>query len=226
MDPAEEAVEATVEGTVVEGAPSAPSAEAISIQQMPSGGEDDDDDDDDGEDGPPRKKRGGHGRRKIEIEYIEDKIRRHITFSKRKAGISKKAYELSRLTGAQVLLLISSERGQIYSFATPKLQPILVNEGSKALIEQCLNAPDPLNQLTAMAPEPTAVQPQMPPQMPTGVATQPQYMAQPQQMPGPPYVMAPGGVAMPDGTVMSGHMVAPPGYVVAPDGSMPAIMPH
>ena len=32
---------------------------------------------------------------------------------------------------AQVLLLISSERGQIYSFATPKLQPILVNENSK-----------------------------------------------------------------------------------------------
>jgi len=90
------------------------------------------------------KKRGGHGRRKIEIEYIDDKIRRHITFSKRKAGISKKAYELSRLTGAQVLLLISSERGQIYSFATPKLQPILVNEASKTLIEQCLNAPDPI----------------------------------------------------------------------------------
>merc|ERR1719253_2362638 len=103
----------------------------------------DDDDNSDDETGPPTKKRGGHGRRKIEIEYIEDKIRRHITFSKRKAGISKKAYELSRLTGAQVLLLISSERGQIYSFATPKLQPILVNESSKALIEQCLNAPDP-----------------------------------------------------------------------------------
>ena len=80
------------------------------------------------EDGPwsllQRSPPGGHGRRKIEIEYIEDKIRRHITFSKRKAGISKKAYELSRLTGAQVLLLISSERGQIYSFATPKLQPV------------------------------------------------------------------------------------------------------
>ena len=45
---------------------------------------------------------------------------------------------------AQVLLLISSERGQIYSFATPKLQPILVNEASKTLIEQCLNAPDPI----------------------------------------------------------------------------------
>merc|ERR1719198_2366719 len=125
-------------------------------------GVEDDDDDDEDEDGPPRKKRGGNGRRKIEIEYIDDKIRRHITFSKRKAGISKKAYELSRLTGAQVLLLISSERGQIYSFATPKLQPILVNENSKQLIEQCLNAPDPM----ALPPAPKQMPPeqQMPPQ--------------------------------------------------------------
>lgn len=30
------------------------------------------------------------GRRKIKIEYITDKSRRHITFSKRKAGIMKK----------------------------------------------------------------------------------------------------------------------------------------
>ena len=64
--------------------------------------EEDFDDEEEDEDAPPRKKRGGHGRRKIEIEYIDDKQRRHITFSKRKAGISKKAYELSRLTGAQV----------------------------------------------------------------------------------------------------------------------------
>lgn len=32
-----------------------------------------------------------NARRKIKIEYIEDKSRRHITFSKRKAGIMKKA---------------------------------------------------------------------------------------------------------------------------------------
>ena len=43
------------------------------------------------------------GRRKINIEFIQDKARRNITFSKRKAGISKKAYELSRLTGAQAI---------------------------------------------------------------------------------------------------------------------------
>jgi pheromone receptor transcription factor len=30
------------------------------------------------------------GRRKIKIEFINDKSRRHITFSKRKAGIMKK----------------------------------------------------------------------------------------------------------------------------------------
>jgi hypothetical protein len=30
------------------------------------------------------------GRRKIQIEFIQDKSRRHITFSKRKAGIMKK----------------------------------------------------------------------------------------------------------------------------------------
>lgn len=31
-----------------------------------------------------------NGRKKIQIKYIEDKSRRHITFSKRKAGIMKK----------------------------------------------------------------------------------------------------------------------------------------
>ena len=42
----------------------------------------DDDDDDD--------EKGGRERRKIEIKFISDKSRRHITFSKRKAGIMKK----------------------------------------------------------------------------------------------------------------------------------------
>lgn len=46
----------------------------------------DDEDEDDGEKKPQRRS----GRRKIKIEYIEDKTRRHITFSKRKAGIMKK----------------------------------------------------------------------------------------------------------------------------------------
>lgn len=42
------------------------------------------DDEDDDDDKP------GRERRKIEIKFIQDKSRRHITFSKRKAGIMKK----------------------------------------------------------------------------------------------------------------------------------------
>jgi len=207
-------------------------------EQMMGGDDDDDDDDDEGV--PAKRKRGGHGRRKIEIEYIDDKIRRHITFSKRKAGISKKAYELSRLTGAQVLLLISSERGQIYSFATPKLQPILVNDGSKTLIEQCLNAPDPMgqpplpmmpvidqsqqqhydpNQLhhymqTGQALPPGMV---MPPVMPQGYAPQPsmqQYATEQQMAAGSLVAMQPDG-SMRQAAQQHGYMLGPDGQYVA-----------
>ena len=50
-------------------------------RQRTSTAADDDDDDDD---------KPGRERRKIEIKFIQDKSRRHITFSKRKAGIMKK----------------------------------------------------------------------------------------------------------------------------------------
>ncbi|KAJ3273461.1 hypothetical protein HDV01_004381 [Terramyces sp. JEL0728] len=98
------------------------------------GGEEEDEDDE-----KPTKKA---GRRKIKIEYIEDKSRRHITFSKRKAGIMKKAYELSTLTGTQVLLLVASETGHVYTFATPKLQPLITKPEGKNMIQTCLNATD------------------------------------------------------------------------------------
>jgi len=92
------------------------------------------------DDQPPKKNR--QGRRKINIEFIEDKSRRQITFSKRKAGIMKKAYELTTLTGTQALLLIASETGHVYTFATPKLQPFVTRQDGKALIQRCLNSPD------------------------------------------------------------------------------------
>ncbi|KAI9286154.1 hypothetical protein BC943DRAFT_276953 [Umbelopsis sp. AD052] len=98
----------------------------------------DEDDSDDGDSKPEKRT----GRRKIKIEFIEDKSRRHITFSKRKAGIMKKAYELSTLTGTQVLLLVVSETGLVYTFTTPKLQPLVTKPEGKNLIQSCLNAPD------------------------------------------------------------------------------------
>jgi len=59
-----------------------------SIQQDPSLLDDDESD-------APKVRRGG--RRKIDIEYIKDKSRRHITFSKRKAGIMKKVICYSKV---------------------------------------------------------------------------------------------------------------------------------
>ncbi|KAM9900882.1 hypothetical protein OXX79_004863, partial [Metschnikowia pulcherrima] len=97
----------------------------------------DDDDDDEPTSGKQQKER-----RKIEIKFIQDKSRRHITFSKRKAGIMKKAYELSVLTGTQVLLLVVSETGLVYTFTTPKLQPLVTKSEGKNLIQACLNAPE------------------------------------------------------------------------------------
>ncbi|KAG9096352.1 transcription factor of the MADS box [Ceratobasidium sp. UAMH 11750] len=105
-------------------------------------GEDGEDDDDE-EEGRGRKgTEKKAGRRKIKIEFIQDKSRRHITFSKRKAGIMKKAYELSTLTGTQVLLLVVSETGLVYTFTTAKLQPLVTQPEGKNLIQACLNAPN------------------------------------------------------------------------------------
>ena len=92
-----------------------------------------------------RKKSGKktRGRVKIKMEFIQNKLRRYTTFSKRKTGIMKKAYELSTLTGTQVMLLVASETGHVYTFATRKLQPMITSESGKALIQTCLNSPDP-----------------------------------------------------------------------------------
>lgn len=79
------------------------------------------------------------GRVKIKMEFIENKIRRYTTFSKRKTGIMKKAYELSTLTGTQVMLLVASETGHVYTFATDKLQPMITSETGKTLIQSCLS---------------------------------------------------------------------------------------
>jgi len=107
------------------------------------------------EDGAPEKSKKG-GRRKINIEFIENKSRRHVTFSKRKTGLIKKAYELSTLTGTQVLLLIASETGNVYTFATPKLQPVITHQEGKQLIQKYLNPPDVAESPSPLPPQPSS----------------------------------------------------------------------
>jgi len=82
----------------------------------------------------------GLGRQKLKIKFIQEKHRRQITFSKRKAGLLKKTYELSTLTGTQALLLVVSETGSVYSFATSKFQPFVALPESLSLIQQCLKS--------------------------------------------------------------------------------------
>jgi hypothetical protein len=48
---------------------------------------------------------------------------------------ASQAYELSVLTGTQVLLLVVSETGLVYTFTTPKLQPLVTKPEGKNLIQ-------------------------------------------------------------------------------------------
>ncbi|RWV84914.1 hypothetical protein GW17_00053337 [Ensete ventricosum] len=67
---------------------------------------------------------GGHcrcdrmGRGRLELKRIENKINRQVTFSKRRSGLLKKAYELSVLCDAEVALIIFSSRGKLFEFGS------------------------------------------------------------------------------------------------------------
>ncbi len=52
------------------------------------------------------------------------------------------AYELSVLTGSEVLVIVGSQTGRVNTFATPKMQPILTEDVSKKMIEACLSSVD------------------------------------------------------------------------------------
>merc|ERR1712137_1509655 len=56
-------------------------------------------------------------------------------------------------TGTQALLLVASETGHVYTFATPKLQPFVTLPEGKNLIQSCLNAPEGAESDPEAAPE-------------------------------------------------------------------------
>ncbi|XP_010483927.1 PREDICTED: MADS-box protein AGL42 [Camelina sativa] len=61
-------------------------------------------------------------RGKIEMKKIENATSRQVTFSKRRNGLLKKAYELSVLCDAQVSLIIFSQRGRLYEFSSSDMK--------------------------------------------------------------------------------------------------------
>ncbi|KAI3947129.1 hypothetical protein MKW92_034662 [Papaver armeniacum] len=58
------------------------------------------------------------GRKKIEIKRIMNENARQIAFSKRKAGVFKKAHEIGTLCGAQVAVIVNSPAGRPFSYIT------------------------------------------------------------------------------------------------------------
>ncbi|CAN1308347.1 MADS-box protein SOC1 [Linum perenne] len=60
-------------------------------------------------------------RGKTQMRRIENATSRQVTFSKRRNGLLKKAFELSVLCDAEVALLVFSPRGKLYEFASASM---------------------------------------------------------------------------------------------------------
>ncbi|CAL5196212.1 unnamed protein product [Lathyrus oleraceus] len=60
-------------------------------------------------------------RGKTQMKRIENATSRQVTFSKRRNGLMKKAFELSILCDAQVALIVFSPRGRLYEFASSSI---------------------------------------------------------------------------------------------------------
>ncbi|OQS54325.1 SRF [Ecytonucleospora hepatopenaei] len=77
-----------------------------------------------------------NGKQKIKLEYITQKTKRSVTFSKRKKGLLKKAYELALLTNAEISIIIANENGHVYTYTTKKFKKMLKNQEN--IIRKCL----------------------------------------------------------------------------------------
>ena len=64
-------------------------------------------------------------RGKTQMKRIENATSRQVTFSKRRNGLLKKAFELSVLCDAEVALVVISPCGKLYEFASARYLPQL-----------------------------------------------------------------------------------------------------
>ncbi|XP_050260232.1 MADS-box protein JOINTLESS-like isoform X18 [Quercus robur] len=64
-------------------------------------------------------------RRKIQIKKIDNTTARQVTFSKRRRGLFKKAFELSTLCDAEIGLMVFSETGKLFEYASSSMQQVI-----------------------------------------------------------------------------------------------------
>ncbi|KAL5702338.1 hypothetical protein ACHQM5_027567 [Ranunculus cassubicifolius] len=61
------------------------------------------------------------GRKKIQIEKIQSLKPRHVTFSKRRAGLFNKAQVQSALCGSETTMVVFSPGGRVFTFGKPEV---------------------------------------------------------------------------------------------------------
>ncbi|XP_071062107.1 myocyte-specific enhancer factor 2D isoform X2 [Pseudochaenichthys georgianus] len=66
------------------------------------------------------------GRKKIQIQRITDERNRQVTFTKRKFGLMKKAYELSVLCDCEIALIIFNHSNKLFQYASTDMDKVLL----------------------------------------------------------------------------------------------------
>ncbi|GAB6027641.1 Ribosome-releasing factor 2, mitochondrial [Chamberlinius hualienensis] len=66
------------------------------------------------------------GRKKIQICRINDERNRQVTFTKRKFGLMKKAYELSVLCNCEIAIIIFNNGNKLFQYASRDMDKILL----------------------------------------------------------------------------------------------------
>ena len=66
------------------------------------------------------------GRKKINIARISDERNRQVTFTKRKFGLMKKAYELSVLCDCEIAVIIFNSHNKLFQYASTDMDKVLL----------------------------------------------------------------------------------------------------
>ncbi|CAH8253532.1 unnamed protein product [Arabidopsis lyrata] len=83
------------------------------------------------------------GRGRVQLKRIENKINRQVTFSKRRAGLLKKAQEISVLCDAEVSLIVFSHKGKLFEYTSEScMEKVLERYERYSYAERQLIAPD------------------------------------------------------------------------------------
>ncbi|PAA55019.1 hypothetical protein BOX15_Mlig012323g3 [Macrostomum lignano] len=120
------------------------------------------------------------GRKKIQIARIEDERTRQVTFTKRKFGLMKKAYELSVLCDCEVALIVFNGNNRLHQYASTDMDRLLLRYTDYSSPHESRTNKDIMEYLTRKSgtsadappdqedsqPSPTQQQPQQPRQQP------------------------------------------------------------